>query len=428
MTIDTTRATTATALDFAVAVLASNHRAGFSVGAGREFRYTCPSPETYPFQWAWDSAFHAIALVNLDPGRAQAEIQSLLAAMDPQGFLPHMLLWQDDLRPRAAEDFRIRMSGWTSVTIQPPVLGRSVERVFRATRDRAWLADVLPRTVACFEWLHRHRFNPATGLLATFQPDESGLDSSPKYDEAIGLTVTTGAVSAPWHDAMRELLGQRAQIPNRTELTAGRFVWHDVLFNSIYADGLRSVGRLCRMSALGQRVADVFENRAAAITAALCRRCWDDERGVFWDFDVVRGTQARCLTASSLFPLILEDLPSWMADRLVWEHLLNDREFWSPYPIPSVAMNEPTFDPDFSTGAIFRGSTWVNLNWYLYWGLRRHGYADVASALATRTLNMATVSGMRECYGPLDGAGHAAREFGWSALVLDLAAGEGKVV
>jgi hypothetical protein len=32
---------------------------------------------------------------------------------------------------------------------------------------------------------------------------------------------------------------------------------------------------------------------------------------------------------------------------------------------------------------------------------------------------------MRECYGPLDGVGHAAHQFGWSSLVLDLAATEG---
>ncbi|MEU1754418.1 trehalase family glycosidase [Micromonospora matsumotoense] len=419
MTGDTASVAVAAASD----VLRGNLRAGYSAGAGHEFRFTCPSPDTYPFQWSWDSAFHAIALSHLDPGRAQAEIGSLLTAVTPQGFLPHMLLWQDHLRPRAVEDFRIRVTGWTSATIAPPVLARAVEQVFLATGDRAWLRSVLPRTLLCYEWLRTHRTNPHTGLLLTFQPDESGLDSSPKYDEAIGLDVTTGDVSPHWHDAMRKLLDSYATVTSDAELFAARrFVWHDVLFNSIYADGLRTVARLCRLSPDAQRVADVCENRAHALTAALSRHCWDEERGVFWDLDVVRGTPARCLTVSSLFPLILEDLPAPVVRRLVEEHLLNDQEFWTAFPVPSVAVNEPVFDPDFRTGAIFRGSSWVNLNWYLHAGLRTHGFTRVADELARRTLEMTARSGMRECYGPFDGAGHAAREFGWSSLVIDLAA------
>lgn len=422
MTVDS--APTATAA--ATAVLTGNFRTGFSLGAGRKFSYTCPSPETYPFQWAWDSCFHAIALSHVDPARAQAEIQSLLSAVTPDGFLPHMLLWQDDLRPRAVQDFRIRVAGWTSTTIAPPVLARGVERVFLATQDRQWLASVLPRAMAHYEWLHKHRTNPSAGLLITIQPDESGLDSSPKYDGALGLDASITTVSADWHKAMRKLLEAYATVDSDAEKIASRrFVWHDVLLNSIYADGLRTIARLYRTSTPSHPISDVFDKRAAAITAALCRHCWDDERGVFCDIDVVRGARTPCLTASGLFPLILDDLPRPMVRRLVEKHLLNEREFWAPYPVPSVAMAEPTFDPDFSTGAIFRGSSWVNLNWYLYQALRTHGYAEIASELARRTFEMTARSGMRECYGPLDGVGHAAHQFGWSSLVLDLAATEG---
>ncbi|MGC9670013.1 amylo-alpha-1,6-glucosidase [Planosporangium sp. 12N6] len=404
-------------------VLRSNLRSGFSAGAGRDFCYTCPSPDTYPFQWAWDSAFHAIALSHVDPSRAQAELESLLSAVTSEGFLPHMLLWQDDLRPHAVDDFRIRARGWTSTSIAPPVLARSVERVYLATRDRRFLATALPRTVAFYDWLHNHRTDSRTGLLVTFQPDESGLDMSPKYDEALGLDTTPAIVAGQWHQSMRELLDAYATATSEADIAAARrFVWHDVLVNSIYADGLRAAAGLCRLSERTRRVADVLDDRAHAITAALLRHCWDDQRGVFWDIDVIRGTAARCLTASSLFPLILDDLPKPAARRLVEDHLLDEREFWTPYPVPSVAINEPTFDPDFTTGAIFRGSSWVNLNWYLCGGLRTHGYADIADHLADRTLEMTALSGMRECYGPFDGAGHGAKSFGWSSLVLDLAA------
>jgi len=40
-------------------------------------QYTLPSPSTYPYQWLWDSCFHAIVLARLEPEAAKAEMRSL---------------------------------------------------------------------------------------------------------------------------------------------------------------------------------------------------------------------------------------------------------------------------------------------------------------------------------------------------------------
>jgi hypothetical protein len=409
-------------------VLEGNRRSGISVDAGESYDYVCPSPETYPFQWAWDSCFHAIALTRVDPHRAQNEIDSLLRAASPNGFIPHMVLWQDDLRGRAVDDFRIAVSGWRSVTIAPPVIARAIECVVGVTGDVDWLNRVYPIVVRFFEWIHRHRLDPETGLVATLQPDESGLDVSPKYDVALGLdSASPHSVAADWHDSMRRLLREAGdnRSPDSYPGERPRFLWNDVLLNSIYADGLRSLARLAPRVASTREYASVLEQRAVAITHALLRQCWDSDRGVFWDLDLVRQEPARVVTSSCLLPLLLEDLPSEHRRRLIDDHLLRPTEFWLPFPIPSVAANEPSFDPDFSTGAIFRGSSWMNLNWYLYQALRRDGYGDIATELAHRSIDVAALSGMRECYGPYDGLGHGARDFGWSCLVLDLVHEEG---
>ena len=54
-------------------VLAASRRAGTSPWEGRQYDYTCPSPRSYPFQWFWDSCFHAIALTHLDVALALDE-------------------------------------------------------------------------------------------------------------------------------------------------------------------------------------------------------------------------------------------------------------------------------------------------------------------------------------------------------------------
>ena len=55
------------------------------------FRYTVPSPSTYPYQWLWDSCFHAIVLSSYDPDFAKAEMHSLMSKQFENGMVPHMI-------------------------------------------------------------------------------------------------------------------------------------------------------------------------------------------------------------------------------------------------------------------------------------------------------------------------------------------------
>jgi Glycosyl hydrolase family 63 C-terminal domain len=413
----------------AVAVLESNRRCGRSRGLNLPYDYTCPSPSTYPFQWCWDSCFHAITLCHFDIPRAQEEISSLLRAIHPDGFLPHMVMWQDELRANAIRDFPIALSDtWRTATIAPPVLARAIRRVYTVSGDRAWLAEVVPSTVQFFEWLAIHRGHAATKLLHLYQPDESGMDMSPKYDRRLKIDdASCDTVSARWHRVMAELIDAYGieRKPSSDLNGHGRFIWYDVLVNSIYADGLNQLSELVVENGDGDDLATALQHRFREVVSSLIRECWDEDSGVFWDRDGISGDQVRVLTVSSLFPLILPELPARIAQRLVDEHLLNEAEFWTPYPVPSVAVSEPSFDADFVSRGIFRGSSWVNLNWYLYWGLRAHGRSDVARALAHRTITMIAEAGLRECYGPYSGKGQGAHQFGWSSLIVDLAHAEG---
>jgi hypothetical protein len=416
-------------------VLEMNRRVGAAGLPAVAYDYTCPSPQTYPFQWNWDSAFHAIALARHDPMRAQAEISTLLTAKRPSGFLPHVVLWQDEFRRQAADEFTIVVDsdGWHTVTTQPPVLPLAVERVWRANGDEQWLEQVLPDLIDVMSWWRVRRDAASTGLVSICQPDESGLDMSPKYDVLLGISPDLQGRGIPlrWHAAMRELFATYSGDDEGRDFDEdlsrhGVFAWQDVMVNSIYASSARALARLLHERGRTD-VAAEWRQVAAGTTAALLRDCWDESSGAFYDTYLSTAasksephrTQVKVLTASSLFPLILEDLPSDVTARIVG-HLTNEDEFWLPYPVPSVAATEPTFDPHFATGAIFRGSSWVNLNWYLCDGLRTHGYDDVADELARRTTAMVALSGLRECYDPYDGTGQGARDFSWSSLVLDM--------
>jgi glycogen debranching enzyme len=405
-------------------VLAGNRQRGISAWAGQRYDFVCPSPTTYPFQWFWDSAFHAIALLHVDPELAKQEIRCLMQGAQPDGFIPHMLLWEKSAHDAALREYAITLAHpFYTATIQPPVVARAVLRIYEATGDKDFVREVLPPIRRFFRWLKAYRDPDDDSLIAIIQPDESGLDASPKYDRLMGITAGRPEEMRPQlHRSMQRLFD--AYAPHRADPARipalDVFTWEDVMVNAIYADGLRCLAKLTDLA----READEFNARADRVRVALEAKCWDGKAGVFWDLAGWDEVPAKVLTFSSLFPLILDDLDPSKAKRLIDEHLLNEREFWLPYPVPSVAATEPSFDPKWRTDTTWRGPTWINVNWYLYWGLRAHGRANIASDLAERTVRVMASGGVREFYDPLTGEGEGARDFGWSTLVLDLIAAE----
>src|SRR5690606_12810736 len=54
----------------------------------REPGFTVPNDETYPWQWLWDSAFHAVVWAHLgEPERALSELRCLFARQHESGFV-----------------------------------------------------------------------------------------------------------------------------------------------------------------------------------------------------------------------------------------------------------------------------------------------------------------------------------------------------
>ena len=406
-------------------MLTGNRQAGTSDWDGMKYDFVCPSPTHYPFQWFWDSAFHAIALLHVDPELSKQELRCLMQGAQPDGFIAHMLMWEREAHAHwLKEEYSIRLGHpYFTATIQPPVIARAVERIFEATGDKDFVREMLPPMVRFFDWLARVRDPDNDGLVALIQPDESGLDASPKYDKAMGIPYDPPADTLPTlKRSMQRLFDAYQDVPPEKQPLLDVFLFEDVMMNSIYADGLRVLATLSR--AVGAPDADRFERASKRTLDALMAKCWDQDAGVFWDLSGVAEERAKVLTFTSLFPLILPDLDPGVAKRLVQEHLLNEKEFWTPYPVPSVAANDPTFDPTWQTKTTWRGPTWVNVNWYLYWGLRTHGFNDVATELARRTIAMQARGGIREFYDPFTAEGYGATDFGWSTLSLDLIAAE----
>ncbi len=69
---------------------------------------------------------------------------------------------------------------------------------------------------------------------------------------------------------------------------------------------------------------------------------WNEERGACFDRDKHHKVMD-VLIHNSLRAMYWNSLTPYMAKRFVEEHLLNPEEFWTPMPLPSVAVNDPLF-------------------------------------------------------------------------------------
>ena len=365
---------------------------------GTRFEYTEPSPGRYPWQWYWDSCFAAIVRRRFDPDRARAELESLLAAQRPDGFIGHTIFWRSRVSLLRLLFYNVadRDADQTS-SIQPPLLAW------------AWRLAVgepagEPRIARQVEWLIRNRDLEGDGLLWIVQPDESGLDASPKFEEVWGRCAV-GRIGFP----LLVNRNRRLDWDARRIRDAGGPVLCEPLVNTFWSLSLQALGR-------------------PSATPALVDRLWDERRGLFLDEAQPGGGRPQTLTWASLAPLALPDLPEEIGRRLVEEHLLNENEFLAPVAPPSVAIGERGYEPGGGHGPIrryWRGPTWVNSAWMVWLGLRRLGYEAEAERLASGVIGAVASEGLREYYDPRDGSGLGARDFAWSALIAEMADPQG---
>jgi glycogen debranching enzyme len=396
-----------------------NRQRGHAEWCGVAYDFVCPSHGLYPFQWFWDSCFHAIVLSHLDLERAESEITTLLANQQPDGFIAHVTFWQRELHD--VESYQVAWrSPWLSDSMQPPILAEAVEAVARRGRGAAFLREVLPAVRRFYDWCDQMRDVDRDGLLAVLEPHETGMDQTPSFDAYLGVTeLTPAGFEAAW----------RRAVPADAATPRDRFVVEDVAVNALYAENQRVLGSL--HAQLGEvDAAAEMRARADRTAGALFTCCWDEADA---DFHGLAGPDEVRLpgsTVGSLLPVLLADAPADIVARVA-SRIDDPADFGGAFPVPSVSRAHSAYAPAPADGKLlWRGPTWINTNWYLARAMRRHGRESTARRIEDASLELVARSGFREHYDPDTGEGYGAKDFSWSALVLDMlesrGAGDGR--
>jgi len=332
-----------------------------------------PSKIHYVGVWHWDQVFHALAHRYAETRLAEDQLRIILDHQRADGMLP------DAIHDEGLVD-HLKLPVDADVT-KPPIMAWGALKLYETSARIDFLQEVYePLTRWHAWWIEVNRSEE--GLCVYRHPFSSGLDDNPMWDAGM-------PVAAP-----------------------------DL--NTYLVIQCESLARMAALVGDAERV-ERFQRRGRELLEAMLRHMWDEDAGVFWALH--EGQPIRTLTPFNLLPLITGQLPQAINERLI-AHLTNPETFWTPYPIPTVAASDPSFDP----WQMWRGPVWINLNYFFVEGLERVGQAALAAELRRKTLDMVQQQpDIYEYYHPISGERppKAAPMFGWSAaLFIELALAE----
>jgi len=210
--------------------------------------------------------------------------------------------------------------------------------VYRMNRDQAFLEKAYTSGKKWDAWLRRYRMTTGRGLIELFFGFDTGHDNSGRLH---GIAchgnysingVVQNAGTLPPDDGITPILA--------------------VDMNANFYHNERSLAEMARI--LGKTdEAEAWEASAAAVKEKLFAHCWNEEDAFFYDVD--RMGNQRKYKSSTIFHLFLEKVldpvqDREIIDRIYREHIKNPAEFWTPYPFPSMAVNDPSCEghPDFN--------------------------------------------------------------------------------
>ena len=350
-------------------------------GSKPTWGYTAPNPERYEWQWLWDSCFHAIIWAELgEADRGLLELATLLEAMEPSGFLPHMNYVAD---PAAAKEFWGR-EGTSSIT-QPPMFGHAIAELVRRGVDVP--EELAQKSAEALRFFLRYR--ETSGLVVLCHPWESGADDSLRWDSFYAVPYG----HPRWQDEKIKLMETIARDSNGTPLTNPRFPVASAWFTAVVAFNIAE---------LANATGAIDKSEATGLVEAV-ESSWDDVLHTWVDRvdTVTTKTQQtssppirKSDSGDSKQAPVLEALLGVLADRneerlaIVCEDLFNPSKYGAPYGPAGVSQSHKSYEGH----SYWRGATWPQLTYLLCHALRARDRPTEAQTLATQLRSGAITS------------------------------------
>ena len=258
---------------------------------------------------------------------------------------------------------------------QLPILAMSVMELYKATGDKAFLAEIFPALAKYDDWMWRRR-NTGDGLLVFYHGDESGWDNATRLLPLPVKTVDGSVAAYLQREALADIAG--------------------ILGN--------------------QGDARKFRDRAGITGHSIATKMWDERSGFYYDLSTedIRRPQK---SLAGFMPPLAGIGGTDRVDALT-KHLKNPGEFWTSFPVPTLSKDDPDYD---SQTWGWNGPAWVPTNWFVMEAFARAGHVELANEILAKTVEMMSkptgYPTATEQYNSETGIPFGVPDYSWCAVV-----------
>lgn len=343
----------------------------------------------------WDGFWRALTAVFIDPAQARTTVHELLARQSSDGRLAPSSL---TLRPSGHEMF---VHAGRSM---PPIATLCAWKIYLATQDIVFLADVYPRLKRWHEWWRADRGDRqpwrdgnGDGLLewgydAELEVGELGARQMPATLKAQLAATESGLDDSPqWQveekpEAEGESKRETAPVFNERTHT---LEFTPIGLNALYALDTELLHAMARELDLREDLPK-WEAQYQQIKKSLDEKLWSEEDKLYlnrrWSGDFMRRL------TPEVFYVLAAGIPTRERAALIVESLRDAKKFGGAPMLPTLART----DAAFSQTGRWRGRVSAVTNYLVYLGLKRYGFAAEAAELAQQSTTLVRDAWLRE--------------------------------
>lgn len=283
--------------------------------------------------YAKDSVFASIGLKYISPAFAKQILFSVLDSMNDDGSIP---MFFDN--SQKSELCHAPLIAWALLkhfeyTNDISCLSESFEKLKKYILYFIDVNDVNQKSL--FEW--KIKISDINSKC-----EQSGMDNSPRFDN----TTRSYSVDIACY------IAKEAQCISRI------------------ADILEKGGEHLYWSVIYDRIKD-----------AVNKHLYDEQDKFYYDKDIATNEFIKVKTSSAFLPLFAGICEKRQAEDIIENHLFNKDEFFAPFMIPSLALNDENYEND-----MWRGCVFVHLNYMVAQGLLDYGYKKEAQKIINDTV------------------------------------------
>lgn len=305
--------------------------------------------------FCWDTYFGALMQSIDNKVLAYSNIFAITGMTTKEGFVPNYAC----------------QNGFKSFDrSQPPVGSFVCLKIYNRFKEKWFLEEVYEKLMGWNDWYYLNR-QTKNGLLTWgSDPYEKYYDHRLESDgigDWQGASYESGLDNSPMYE----------NIP--FDYDNHIFMLDDVGLSGLFiADcyALAEISEILRYTDNKYR----FLERAYEMESKL-EDLWDEETGLYLNRRTDNGEFEKHLSPFHFHVLFSKKVTDKRRKRMIEEHLLNPEEFWTNYPLPSIAKS----DPEYINQTYWQGRVWAPMNYLVFEALNSSGETKVAEMLANKS-------------------------------------------